>query len=63
LSNEGERLVLYDPTGAVVSTFPALKTKNGVAAARATPDSLDDDATSFTPSANGSATPGAPNGR
>ena len=61
LSNEGERLVLRDGAGAVLSTFPSMKTKNGVSNARLAPDAPDADADSFAPSANGSATPGAPN--
>jgi hypothetical protein len=62
LSNEGERLTLRDASGAAISVFPALKTKNGVSAARVVPDAPDDDEASFTASPNGSATPGAPNG-
>jgi hypothetical protein len=61
LSNEGERLVLRDAAGRILSVFPALKTKNGVSIARVAPDALDDDAASFAASRNGSATPGAPN--
>jgi hypothetical protein len=61
LSNEGEKLTLRDPSGAVVSTFPAAKTKNGVSIARIAPDAPDTDPASFAPSPNGSSTPGAPN--
>ncbi|HEX9296028.1 MAG TPA: lamin tail domain-containing protein [Polyangiaceae bacterium] len=61
LSNDGEKLTLRDASGAVVSTFPAVKTKNGVSIARASPESFDDDPTAFAPSINGSATPGAQN--
>jgi hypothetical protein len=62
LSNDGEPLTLRDPSGAVVSAFPAVKTKNGVSIARVAPDALDGDPDAFEPSPNGSATPGAPNG-
>jgi hypothetical protein len=61
LSNDGERLILRDAAGAVVSTFPAVKTKNGVSIARVAPDAPDADPASFAPSSNGSSTPGAPN--
>ena len=61
LSNDGERLLLRDAAGAVISTFPALKAKSGVSNGRIAPDAPDGDADSFAPSANGSATPGAPN--
>jgi hypothetical protein len=61
LSNEGETLTLRDPSGTIVSTFPAVKTKNGVSTARVAPDAPDADPSSFVPSPNGSATPGAPN--
>ncbi len=61
LSNEGEMLTLRGPTGAILSTFPPAKTKNGVSIARIAPDAPDADAASFVPSPNGSATPGAPN--
>ena len=61
LSNEGERLLLRDATGAVLSTFPAMRAKSGVSNARTSPDAPDGNADSFAPSANGSATPGAPN--
>jgi hypothetical protein len=61
LSNDGEPLILRGPTGAVVSTFPAVKTKSGVSIVRVSPDALDDDPSSFEPSPNGSGTPGAAN--
>jgi hypothetical protein len=61
LSNEGEMLTLRAPTGIVVSTFPALKTKNGVSTARVAPDAPDADTASFVSSPNGTSTPGAPN--
>jgi hypothetical protein len=61
LSNDGERLALRDADGAVLSTFPPLKSKSGVSNARIAPDAPDPNADSFAPSANGSATPGAPN--
>jgi hypothetical protein len=61
LSNEGEKLTLRDAAGAVLSTFPAVKTKNGVSVARIAPDAPDADATSFVPSPNGTSTPGSPN--
>jgi hypothetical protein len=62
LSNEGEKLTLRDPAGQVMSTFPAVKTKNGVSVARTTPDAADADPAFFISSPNGSSTPGAPNG-
>jgi hypothetical protein len=61
LSNEGERLTLRDPAGVALSTFPAVKTKNGVSVARTAPDAPDTDLTSFIASPNGASTPGAPN--
>jgi hypothetical protein len=61
LSNEGEMLTLRAPTGMVVSTFPAMKTKNGVSTARFAPDAPDADSASFVASPNGTSTPGAPN--
>jgi hypothetical protein len=61
LSNDGEPIVLRDPSGATISTFAAVKTKNGVSVARVDPDAFDDDPASFEPSRNGTATPGAPN--
>jgi hypothetical protein len=61
LSNEGEKLTLRDASGAVVSTFPAVKTKNGVSIARIAPDAPDTEAASFVASPNGTSTPGAPN--
>jgi hypothetical protein len=61
LSNEGERLLLRDAAGAVVSTFPAMKAKSGVSNARTSPEALDGNDDSFALSPNGSATPGAPN--
>jgi hypothetical protein len=61
LSNEGEKLTLRDPLGNAVSTFPAIKTKNGVSIVRIAPDAPDTDPASFVPSPNGSATPGSPN--
>jgi hypothetical protein len=61
LSNEGERLLLRDVAGTVLSTFPAMKAKNGVSNARLAPDALDADVDAFAPSPNGRATPGAPN--
>ena len=61
LSNEGERLTLRDAAGVVVSTFPAIKTKNGVSIARAAPDAFDDDPSSFAPSERLRASPGEPN--
>jgi Lamin Tail Domain len=61
LSNEGEKLTLRDPLGNAVSTFPAMKTKNGVSIVRIAPDAPDTDPASFVPSPNGSATPGSPN--
>ena len=45
----------------VVSTFPAVKTKNGVSIARTAPDAPDGDAASFVESPNGASTPGAAN--
>jgi hypothetical protein len=63
LSNDGERLLLRDGAGAVLSTFPAMKAKSGVSNARVAPEAMDADADSFVPSPNGSATPGAPNVR
>jgi hypothetical protein len=62
LSNEGERLSLRDAGGAILSTFPAMKAKNGISNARLAPDVLDADLDGFAPSSNGSATPGAANG-
>jgi hypothetical protein len=61
LSNEGERIALRDASNAVISTFPAIKTKNGVSIARSAPDALDDDIDVFQPSPDGRATPGARN--
>ncbi|MET0595858.1 MAG: lamin tail domain-containing protein [Polyangiaceae bacterium] len=61
LANDGERLVLRDAAGNVISTFPALKTKNGVSNTRISPDSLDAPGESFAASPNGTATPGRPN--
>jgi hypothetical protein len=61
LSNEGEKLTLRDAGSAVVSTFPAVKTKNGVSIARTAPDAPDGDLTSFVDSPNGASTPGAAN--
>jgi hypothetical protein len=61
LSNDGEKLTLRDAAGAILSTFPAVKTKNGSSIARTAPDAVDDDPASFIPSPNGSSTPGAPN--
>jgi hypothetical protein len=61
LSNDGERLALRDAEGNVISSFPALKSKNGVSHARTAPEAPDDIGDSFVPSPNGSATPGAPN--
>ena len=61
LSNEGERLLLRDAAGTAVSTFPAMKAKSGVSNVRTSPDAPDGNDDSFAPSANGSATPGAPN--
>jgi len=63
LSNEGEMLTLRDQSGTSVSTFPAIKTKNGVSVVRIAPDAPDTDLTSFVPSPNGSATPGSANVR
>jgi hypothetical protein len=63
LSNDGERLVLRDAAGQTLSAFPAMKAKSGVSNARVTPDALDGYPDSFTPSSNGSATPGAPNAK
>jgi hypothetical protein len=62
LSNEGERLTLRDAAGAAISSFPPLKTKNGVSIARLAPEALDDDPASFGASPNGAATPGSANG-
>jgi hypothetical protein len=62
LSNEGERLALRDATGALLSTFPAMKSKSGVSNVRVAPEALDLDPDSFAASPNESATPGAPNG-
>jgi hypothetical protein len=61
LSNEGETLTLISTEGKVISTFPAMKTKNGISNARVLPDAPDTGAASFGPSTNGSATPGASN--
>jgi hypothetical protein len=61
LSNDGERLTLHDATNAVISTFPALKAKNGVSNARIAPDALDVNSDSFLATPNGGATPGARN--
>jgi hypothetical protein len=63
LSNDGERLSLRDAAGSELSTFPAMKAKNGVSNARLAPDALDGDADAFAPSPGGGATPGAPNAR
>ena len=63
LSNDGERLVLRDTAGQLLSAFPAMKAKSGVSNARVTPDALDVYPDSFAASPNGSATPGAPNAR
>jgi hypothetical protein len=61
LSNEGEKLTLQGPAGEVISTFPAVKTKNGISIARTAPDAPDGEAASFVPSPNGSSTPGTTN--
>jgi hypothetical protein len=61
LSNEGEKLTLRDAAGTVISTFPAVKTKNGVSIARTAPDAPDTEPASFVLCPNGASTPGAPN--
>jgi hypothetical protein len=61
LSNDGERLVLRDAAGNVISAFPAVKTKNGVSVARVAPDALDEDDSAFEMSGGKGATPGAAN--
>jgi hypothetical protein len=62
LSNQGEAVRLRDPTGNVVSKFPALAaSKPGVSMARRAPTSADDDSTAFGPSAPPGASPGAVN--
>jgi hypothetical protein len=61
LANDGEKITLSDASGNVISTFPAIKTKNGVSIARTAPDAPDDAPASFVPSPNGSSTPGAAN--
>ncbi len=62
LSNAGELLRLSDPSGRVVSRFPALASADpGVSVARRTPDAPDDEAASFGPHAAPGASPGAPN--
>ncbi len=59
LSNEGEPLRLRDPSGVVLSRFPALpKPKAGLGVARVAPDAPDDQEASF---ARWAATPGAQN--
>jgi hypothetical protein len=55
-------VLLRDPSGAIVSAFPALAaTKSGVSMARRTPSSADEDPALFGPSAPPGASPGAPN--
>jgi hypothetical protein len=62
LSNQGEALRLRDPTGAIISEFPALAApKPGVSMARRAPTSADDDTTAFGASAPPGASPGAAN--
>jgi hypothetical protein len=62
LSNQGERLRLADPSGALVSEFPAVAApKPGVSIARRTPSSADGDNAAFGPSAPPGASPGMPN--
>lgn len=62
LSNAGELLRLSDPSGLVVSRFPALASaESGVSMARRAPDAPDDEAASFGPHAPPGASPGAPN--
>jgi Lamin Tail Domain len=58
LANAGEPLTLRDPEGAVVSRFPAIKTKPGKSASRAFPAAPDALASAF---ALGAPTPGGPN--
>jgi hypothetical protein len=61
LANAGELLRLRDPSGAVVSRFPALAAKApGVSAARRSPDAPDE-AASFGPHGAPGASPGRPN--
>lgn len=47
LSNSGEIVRLVDPTGAVISAFPARKYKVGESVSRQTPWALDDDPSAF----------------
>ena len=54
--------MLRDAGAVIVSTFPAVKTKNGVSIVRTAPDAPNNDPTSFVANPNASATPGAPNG-
>jgi hypothetical protein len=62
LANGGELLRLSDPSGRVLSRFPALKASvAGVSLARRTPDAPDGEASSFGPHAAPGASPGAPN--
>ncbi|HEY3236916.1 MAG TPA: lamin tail domain-containing protein [Polyangiaceae bacterium] len=62
LSNLGEPLALREPSGTVVSRFPALAApKSGVSAARRYPWSQDDDPSAFALHAAPGASPGAPN--
>jgi hypothetical protein len=62
LSNQGELLRLRDSEGAVISRFPANKSKRaGQSVARRTPDAPDDETGSFGPHAEPGASPGAPN--
>lgn len=62
LSNAGEPLELTDPSGSVVSRFPAVpKPRAGISVARRYPWSLDDDPRSFGLSGGKGASPGGPN--
>jgi hypothetical protein len=62
LSNSGELLRLFDPSGQLVSSFPALKAAAaGKSLARRAPESPDDDPEGFGLHAAPGASPGAPN--
>ncbi len=62
LSNQGELLRLRDAAGAVVSRFPAGKSRRaGQSVARRAPSAPDDDPASFGPHLEPGASPGMPN--
>jgi hypothetical protein len=62
LSNQGELLRLRDASGAVLSRFPAEKSRRaGQSVARRAPDAPDDDPASFGPHLEPGASPGMPN--